>query len=230
MKKILLVSTVIVFYERNKCFLNRADFKIFTATTGKEALQVHRKVRVDLIIAELNMPDMGGDELCALVRTESAIRNVSVLLTCRDTPEELERVAQSGANAWILKPFSSEKLLESIGQLLAVSMRKGYRVLLKAKAQGVNESLPFFCTSHNISITGILIETDKLLNQGDLITCTFFLPGACQIVADGETVRSFEKADGICQYGIRFINLAPEFRRDIERFVATFNQKARGTN
>ena len=59
MKKILLVNSLIVFYEKNKGLLSRSDFQIFTAITGMEALRIHREERVDLIIAELNMPEIG---------------------------------------------------------------------------------------------------------------------------------------------------------------------------
>jgi CheY-like chemotaxis protein len=224
MKKILLVNSLIVFNEKNKGLLNRSDFQVFTAVTGMEALQIHRKERVDLIIADLNMPGMGGDKLCSLVRTEKELRNVSILLACRDTPEELEMVAQSAANASITKPINTGDFLEKIGQLLAVPVRKDYRVLLKAKVLGNQESVPFFCTSYNISASGILIETDRILNQGDCLTCTFFLPGASQIAIDGEAVRSMEVADGSYHYGIRFIDLAPEYRKEIERFVASLAQ------
>jgi DNA-binding response OmpR family regulator len=225
MKKILLVNTVVTFYNRNKSLLNRAEFRILTANSGEEALEVHRREQADLIIAELDMPDMPGDLLCAHLRTEKELKNVSVILVCADTPEDRNRVAQCGANAWITKPINPKKLLERIGQLLAVSTRKGYRVLLKAHIRGEQESAPFFCTSHNISATGILFETDKFLGQGDRITCTFFLPGACQITADGEIVRSLRIPDGGFHYGVRFINLAPEYRGEIERFVANFARK-----
>lgn len=223
MKKILLVNSVIVFHERNKGLLSRSEFTILTALTGKEALQVHRHERADLIIAELDMPGMKGDELCTHLRREKDLRNVSVLLACVDTPENRARVALCGANSWLPKPIDPERLLESVGQLLAVSARQGYRVLLKAHVNGEQELSPFFCTSRNISSTGILFETDKLLYKGDRITCEFFLPGASQVTADGEIVRSVSMPDGSFHYGVRFIDLAPVFRGKIEKFVATFN-------
>ena len=224
MKKILLVNSLIVFYEKNKGLLSRSDFQVFTALTVMEALQVHRKERVDLIVADLNMPEMGGDKLCSLIRTDKEFKNVSILLTCCDTPEELKMVAQSAANAWVTKPINNGEFLEKIGQLLAVPVRKDYRVLLKAKVEGDQESTPFFCTSYNISTSGILIETGRVLNLGDRLTCTFFLPGARQIVAGGEAVRSGAAADGCYHYGIRFIDLSPEYRKEIERFVASLIQ------
>jgi DNA-binding response OmpR family regulator len=224
MKKILLVNSVIAFFDRNKGLLNRSEFQILTAVTGNDALKAHRQEQADLIIAELNMPDMQGDELCTLIRMEKKLKNVSVILVCDDTPEYRARIAHCGANAWVTKPINPEKLLESIGQLLAVSTRKGYRVLLRAHVHGERETSPFFCTSHNISATGIMFETDKLLDLGDRITCSFFLPGASQVKADGEIVRAVKMPDDNVHYGVRFIHLAPDYRGEIECFIAKFSR------
>jgi CheY-like chemotaxis protein len=221
MKKILLVYSLIVFCEKNRDLLNRSDFRIYTAISGKEALRIHRARRVDLIIADLDMPDMGGDELCSIIRSEEELRNVSVLLACRDTPEELERIAQCGANAWVTKPLQVGSFLERVARLLEISLRKDYRVLLKAAVQGEKEDRSFFCTSYNISASGILIETGEILEQGARITITFFLPGARQIVAEGEAIRSVMLTEGCYHYGIRFVDLAAGFRQEIEQFVAS---------
>ncbi len=220
MKKIIVANAVHAFLERDKSILSRADFRIYTATSGEEALRIHREERANLIVADLNLPDMRGDRLCSLVRNESAIRNVSIILMCHDVPEEIERVSTCGANAWVTKPVRPQQLVESVGQLLAVSLRRGYRVLLQAKVRGERESASFFCTSHNISVSGILLETDKHLEPGDGITCSFFLPGSRQIVVDGEVARREKKPDGTCHYGVRFIDLAPDFREEVERFIS----------
>jgi CheY-like chemotaxis protein len=220
MKKILLVNSVVSFHEENGSFLDRGDFRIFTASTGIEALEIHRQERVNLIISDLDLPEMGGAKFCTLIRAEDDLKNVAILLTCRNTAEDMERASQSGANAWISKPIVPDKILKSIGRLLFVSVRKDYRVLLKVQTQNEIDSTSFFCTSHNISTSGILFETDKLLNKGDRIICAFFLPGARRIVASGETVRTVTKATGNYQYGVQFIDLAAEIREEIERFVA----------
>lgn len=220
MKKILLVNSVIDFHEKNGNFLDRADFHVLTASTGREALEVHRQERVNLIIADLEMPDMGGGKLCALARGDSHLAHVPILLVCGDTSQDLELAAQSGANAWIKKPITPDKFFEIIEQFLSASVRKDYRVLLKVIAHNDRDKTPFFCTSNNLSASGILFETDKLLNIGERITCSFFLPGACQIVVNGETVRCLPNKAGAYQYGVRFIDMATEFREEIEKFIA----------
>ena len=225
MKKILLVGSIIIYFEKNRGLLNRTDFQILTAATGREALRIHREERVDLIIADLAMPTIGGDRLCSIIRTEKEFRRVSILLVCRNSPEEIEQVAQSGANSWITKPIDAGQLLEKLGQLLSISIRKDYRVLLKAAVKGEMGNIPFFCTSYNISASGMLIETGKVLDKGDRITCTFFLPGSRQIVADGEAIRALTLGDDCFHYGIRFLDLAPETRMEIEKFISSLNAR-----
>jgi len=219
MKKILMVYSAIVFYEKNRDLLNRSDLRIYTAVSGKEALRIHRKNRVHLIVADLNMPDMGGDELCEQIRSEPDYRNVSILLACRNNPDELERVARCGSNDWVEKPLQSGAFLEKVGQLLEISVRKDYRVILKASVRGEKDNRPFYCTSYNISTSGILIETGEILEQGDRLTCTFFLPGDKQIVVEGEAIRSISLGEGCYHYGIKFIDLAPDFLVHIENYI-----------
>ncbi|HEY6838964.1 MAG TPA: PilZ domain-containing protein [Geobacteraceae bacterium] len=221
MKKILLVNSMQAALEKEKSLLNRADVHVLTAMTGREALRIHRTEKVSLIVADLDMADMGGDELCSLVRKEKVIRDVSFILACRDVQVEIERATRCGANAWVRKPVQPEQLLEKVEQLLAISTRRGYRVLLRVRVHGSTDNTTFFCTSQNISISGMLIETEKLLDVGNRITCMFFLPGTSQIAADAEVVRCVPVKGGSSQYGVRFVDLAPECREEIERFIAT---------
>jgi DNA-binding response OmpR family regulator len=223
MKTVIIVNSVQLFNEKEKGILNRAEFRILTTSSAREALRMHREERADLIVAELDMPEMGGDLLCSRIRAETELMRVSVILICHDRQEDLKRVTACGANAWVAKPLRSEQLVEKIEQLLAVSSRRGYRVLLSAKIRGATENASFFCVSHNISSSGILIETEMLLHKDDRVTCKFFLPGARQIMAEGIVARTVQMPDGEYRHGVSFIDLAPEFRHDIERFVAAQN-------
>jgi c-di-GMP-binding flagellar brake protein YcgR len=100
-------------------------------------------------------------------------------------------------------------------------VRKGYRVLLRAKVKGSKDEAVFFCTSQNISATGILIETDRVLKAGEEINCSFYLPGSAHITADGEVVRTANSGGGRHHhYGIRFTAISPTDSREIERFIA----------
>jgi CheY-like chemotaxis protein len=226
MKKILIVDDIMTFVEREKSLLNRSDVKIFTATSGEEALRIHHNEKVDLIIADLDMPVLAGDELCSLVRNSSDMKDVSVLIVCTGRPTDIERVVACKANDYIAKPIRPVQLLEKVSRLLDIQERKNYRVLLQVKVNGEQTLEPFFCSSRNISSSGLLIETDRELSSGDSITCSFFLPKAARIVTDAEVVRCIRKADGGYEYGVRFLNIEERYRATIEEFVRNRREKS----
>jgi DNA-binding response OmpR family regulator len=220
MKKILLVNASRYFFDEGKSLLDRKDFQVFMAPSGARALEIHRQERANLIVTDLDLQDMGGDTLCHSIRTEPESKVVSFILICHDTPSDLARCKKSGANICLHKPFSAKTLLEHVEKLLSISTRRGYRVLLRAQVKGAKDDSVFFCTSQNLSASGILIETDRDLATGDLISCSFFLPGAAQITTDGEVARMETAPDGKHICGIRFINIPAEQKRAIENFIA----------
>lgn len=220
MKKILLVNASRYFFDEGKSLLDRKDFQVFLAPSASQALLIHSQEHVHLIVADLEMPEMGGDALCSRIRENSADRSVSFILVCNNSLAERARAARCGANICLHKPFTARTLLDHVEKLLTISVRRGYRVLLRAKVKGAQEDTVFFCTSQNISASGILIETDRALLAGEQINCSFFLPGAAHITADGEVART-ENASGskTHHYGIRFTGLSAENKLEIERFI-----------
>jgi DNA-binding response OmpR family regulator len=217
-KKILLVDDLMPFLEREKTILNRADFSIFTATTSEEALKLHVKEMMDLIVVNLDMPGIGGDKLCDLTRSDSDLKKVSVIIVCSNNPADIRRVKACGASAYVTKPLRPIDFLEKVSALLDVSERKSYRVVLKVRVKGAAADQSFFCASRDISTSGLLIETDKVLVKGDGITISFFLPGSERVETDAEVMRTLQTGSGF-QYGVRYINIDPLARAAIEQFI-----------
>lgn len=217
MKKILLVNNLQRFLERNKSLLDREGFKIFTATSTIEALQIHTAEKVDLIVALLDMPEMGGDKLCSLIRQREELSNVSILLICYPGHGEVGKASSCGANALLIKPVRPDILLQEVARLLSVPTRLDHRAIV----HGMVQSREFSGISRDISVSGILCETDTPLNPDELITNMSFIINSHEIVTDAKVVRSMSMPDGMYNYGVRFIGLKPEHTEEIEKFVAT---------
>ncbi len=218
--KILIVSNSHGFLERNKRLLNGVGVRILTATSSREALEVHRKERVNLIIAMLDVPEAGGEKLCSLIRQEDELRNVSFILVRNHHRGRVVHTSQCGANVSFTRPVNAVLLRESVKRLLSISPRRDHRAIFKAHVRGTKESSSFTGISRNISASGILIESDRLLCENDLIKGMFVVSGSLLIVAEGKVVRSLRRQDGTYHYGVRFDNLEPEHRRAIEKYVA----------
>jgi len=226
MKKILIVSSSPVFVQRNKHLLERADFLIHTATSGQKALKLHESIHIDLIISELKLSDMMGDKLCQLFRSESVHSEVPFILIYRDSiSDEHERAQKSGATALVPRPIQPEYLLKVVGEALNVQILRPKRVTINVKVLVKKNTMRFNCTSNNISIMGILLESDRHLDQQDRIICQFAVPNFSEIRVEGVVMRSVKKINGEFQLGIRFIDLPLNAKNDIEKFVDSISHE-----
>lgn len=220
MKKILIASISKPFLTRNRNLLTRSDFQIMTSYSGDDALRLHDKLSFDLIICDMQLEDMGGDDLCSGIR-KSSISDVSFILICHDKPEEHARADNSGADAKIIRPIQPEQIIDTVSSLLDVKIGRTKRVIFKVLVLSKKGEVKFHCESLDISITGIMLESEYHLVLGDRIVCKFTLPGAIQITAEGDVVRTVRTIEGLYRYGIQFVGLPLTSRRDIERFIAT---------
>lgn len=218
-RKILIVDDLKPFVEQEKNILMRSDFKIYTANSGKAALELHSTEKMDLILIDLDMPEMNGDELCSIIREEKSSKRVSLIMVCNNRKESLDRVAKCGANSFITKPISAPKLIETVTRYLEVAPRMTFRVLVKATVKGSFKNEPFFGTTSNISVAGILLETEKTLAKGDTISCSFFIPDSDRILIEGEVARVVKKDATTYQYGVKFINIDTASRAAIEKYI-----------
>jgi two-component system chemotaxis response regulator CheY len=216
-KKILLVNNLQSFLKRNYSLLDRAGFDVYTATSTLEALQIHRAQKVNLIIAMLDMPQLGGDSLCSLIRQDSELCKVSIILVCYPIPKDMEKASQCGANVWLTKPVRPDVLLQEVEKLLSISTR----IDLRTSVRGIVNNRRFSGSLHNISVSGILCETDMLLNPDELITSMSIDISSSEIIAGGKVVRSANNLNGLYNYGVQFIGLAPGYREEIANLVAS---------
>lgn len=219
MKKILIVDNHKSSLELQKNILNNRGLEIFTATGGGEALTLHKKEKFDLIVTGLEMPEMDGDELCSHIRHDTNLKKVSVIIVCNNSRPHLDRCAGCGANAYITKPIDPAGFIEKVGRLINIPKRSGMRVLIKVQVKGRFRYEAFFCTSVNISVSGVLIESDRVLSKGDAVTCSFFIPGSNSITVDCEVMRVAKAGPDTFQYGVKFLALHPVHKRAIEEFV-----------
>jgi CheY-like chemotaxis protein len=226
MKKILIVDHLKSHMDKEKSILDRADIKIFTAASAEEALGIHKSEKVDVIVADLDMPDIGGDRFCSMIRRDEALKQVAIIIACSGNRADIEKVRGCKANAHVTKPIRPLEFLEVVSRFLDVPERKSYRVLLQAKVEGKFENKSFYCTSQNISVSGMLIDTEKSLEKGDIVTCSFFLPGSECIVTDTQVMRAVQGAEGKISYGVRFMDLKPHSRKAVETFIENRSGKS----
>ncbi len=105
-------------------YLKRAGYQVLTAGNGMEALDEMGRSRPDLIISDLRMPEMPGDELCKRVKSDPATQDVYfIILSAMDGTASRIGGLSLGADDMIPKPFHAQEVLakvESTFRLIAM--------------------------------------------------------------------------------------------------------------
>jgi sigma-B regulation protein RsbU (phosphoserine phosphatase) len=90
-------------------------YRIAVALNGENALKLALRNRPDLILLDVIMPGMDGFEVCRQLREKPETEGIPVLFaTALDDEESRRRVAESGAQGSIAKPFDREELLSAV--------------------------------------------------------------------------------------------------------------------
>lgn len=97
--------------------LSYEGFKVQTAASGKEGLDVAREQPPDLIILDVMMPGIDGMEVCRRLRAADSALPI-IMLTARDAASDQVLGLQTGADDYVIKPFTFEVLLARIKALL----------------------------------------------------------------------------------------------------------------
>ena len=92
------------------------------ASSGLEAIERLSLAQFDLMVLDLNMPDIGGIEVLEFVRSQDTLRALPVLIvTTRGDDQSRERVLQAGATSFLAKPFTPDAIIGEVRAILAGS-------------------------------------------------------------------------------------------------------------
>lgn len=101
--------------------LKGAGHDVMEAGDGVEALKAVAARTPDVIISDINMPNMDGIELTRQLRAMPAFARIPIiLLTTESDAEKKAQGRAAGATGWIVKPFNQEQLLQIVAKCLAV--------------------------------------------------------------------------------------------------------------
>lgn len=85
---------------------------------GDQAVTELRRERYDLVVTDLNMPGLSGIELLKIIRNDSALYNLPVLVITADGGQDkIQEAVQAGAQGYIVKPFTAEAFEKKLAQI-----------------------------------------------------------------------------------------------------------------
>jgi two-component system chemotaxis response regulator CheY len=98
------------------------DYRIVEASSGFEALRLLPREKVDLILTDINMPDINGLELISYLRSNSNYLSIPVfIISTEGSQKDLEKGRLLGANEYLIKPFAPARLQALISSYLCGS-------------------------------------------------------------------------------------------------------------
>ena len=116
MTKVLVVEDEKNLREPLVYLLEKEGYQVVAAESGTLALEVFRSANPDLILLDLMLPGINGNEVCRLIRAESSVP--IIMLTAKDT--EIDKVVglEIGADDYVTKPYSTRELLARMKAIL----------------------------------------------------------------------------------------------------------------
>jgi response regulator RpfG family c-di-GMP phosphodiesterase len=110
--------------------LAQSGFQVATAINGKEALNIIKYTKPDLILSDIDMPVMNGFEFCNAVHSSADLASIPfVVMSSNNDRAHMKRMLQYGAEAYIIKPFNTDQLVILVEKLLSDQ----FLLLLKEK-------------------------------------------------------------------------------------------------
>ena len=145
--KILLVDDEPKVCELIKAYLVKDGYDVVIATDGKSAIDQAQRYKPDLILLDLNLPELDGLEVCRAIRKQSNVP--IIMLTARD--EEVDKIVglEMGADDYVTKPFSPRELAARVSAVL-----RRYREGLKQGEQIVAGELRLDPEKYEVTYLG----------------------------------------------------------------------------
>jgi|Deesub1362B_J571_1020462.scaffolds.fasta_scaffold01498_4 signal transduction histidine kinase len=174
-RKILVVDDDTFFLNFLRLVLLKAGFEVFTAENGKDGLRIARETRPEIILSDIMMPEMDGEEFCKAVREDDALREtLFLILTAKDRKEDRIDLLNIGADDYLVKPVAKDELLAKLRAFIRLKdlqneLRRKNEILqkLNQKLQKTTEEL----RKRNEALKNAqdqLIQSEKMASIGQL--------------------------------------------------------------
>jgi two-component system chemotaxis response regulator CheY len=121
-KKILIIDDASYMRNLTKAILRDAGFThVFDAPDGQEALELMRKVKVNIVVCDWNMPVMSGLDFFKAVQKEPKLAGTPfIMLTSSSEGSKVKEAIEAGITAYMIKPYKPADLVKKINSMLTL--------------------------------------------------------------------------------------------------------------
>jgi uncharacterized protein (TIGR02266 family) len=220
-RTILVVDDAPMFRELEALFLARSG-NVITACGGEEALAAAHRERPDIVVADISMPGMDGDELCRRLKADPDLRDTPVIIvTGGREASEHERAVRAGADDVVEKPVNRVSLIQAVNRFLRLAVRGLVRVPMETEVRLALEQRDTWGWSRNVSRGGMFVEADETFEPDTELQLEFELPEMhCALTPTAKVVwrrpASSTLRGGV---GLQFLRLDRRSARSIDEYV-----------
>ena len=117
-KTILIIDDMATILEHAKQIL-KDSYRVIPCTNGQQGLEIFDKMKPDLVLVDINMPDMDGFQVLSEIRSRSEGRKVPVIMMTTGLTNEIESEGfRAGVDDFLIKPFSQPAVLKRVSMQL----------------------------------------------------------------------------------------------------------------
>ena len=176
-RRVLFANHVKLTLELESSFLQREGFTVHSVGSGREALEIARKVKPDLIVLDYDMPLLPGVEVCSAICADADLSGTPVLIVCdQDTAAIRERCRKAGCKGFLSRTSGADGLLKAVAEALKVGFRERNRVPVNLQIQAGAHYQNFMAMARDLSAGGLQIETPEPIDVGLPVVVQFRLP------------------------------------------------------
>jgi CheY-like chemotaxis protein len=207
---ILLVDDVRLFLEMQKEFLQHTSVQIVTAKNGREALEVIKTRRPDVIFMDLEMPEMDGATCCRTIKANPTLAHIPVVMITAKGDERSEQACRAaGCDAFLTKPMSRTQFLEAAGRYVVDLERREKRLSVTLPATLRSRGAEFPCTMRNLSPGGAFLAAACSAEIDRIVELVFTLPDGSTHECRAKVVWTRPNGADSNGFGVNFILLQP---------------------
>ena len=226
--KILLVDDTKLFLKLEKEYLKQSSVVVLTAENGRQALEIARNDRPDLIYMDLNMPEMDGATCCAALKADPDLRSIPVILvTTAGINENVDQCKNAGCDGFLTKPIDRKAFLELGRKFLLNINRRERRIPSKLKALfRINDQENLYGTCIDLCSRGLYLAFAGEIHMEDKVEVSMLVSGSSTDLVEAwgrvswVNLGAFRKKQKFPEgFGVEFLSIPEESMALIKRFI-----------
>ncbi|MBE9504959.1 MAG: response regulator [Proteobacteria bacterium] len=229
-RKILIADKSIFFLELVKSFLKKAGCQVLSTCNGQDVLKIVDELCPDLIIMDLDLPTLSGEECCKRLKANVDAKDIPIIITvARGNERDMKKAVAAGCDDYVSKPVDKIDLLRKIKQLIDLVAREEARFPIYSKLTYDDGKKVYDGEAYFISRGGMFINGPNLLPVGSSLSLRFSISSAEELIeAEGKVAWKTENEETIPAHvttgmGISFVHISDEGKEAIEAYISQGN-------